>query len=454
MTQEGAFSDPGMPADGVMIEPFQAGGPTTRVWYDPRTWRTEGWILEKRSYNEFYRSEVPARARRIVEKAPTGNTREMEEGGKCWTECEYVTRTYLQRYYVVSRRIEWWRVNVAMRDYYDFVTGPVTGLTGMGVGVATASAGGRTVMQGMARETVKAMVGRSIPALVPTLQTAANTISVSSGLGAVGLGITIFVGVSYLSRGWFADAVLVSRGSELDPERSGYGPMEEPTDSEPYWQICGQVRNCGEEGEDGEVGSVPGTTPVPAGGLTLPAGGCLWGIIAAGLLAIAALGIFLLTRGDDGGTLIAVAGATPGATATPTEAPTAAPSPTPTPGIVTGDYSGEVTVAEDPAGHRCCVEPSTAWEVRQVRNTQTNEVAITLFNVVENVSLQGRVPVIGQEFTATGSGTVAGYSNVEVSFTGTASAETGINGVLTVGGNGALPQGQPIVFDVAMQKVQ
>ncbi|HEY4669171.1 MAG TPA: hypothetical protein VIH05_05285, partial [Tepidiformaceae bacterium] len=114
MTQEGAFSDPAMPADGVMIEPFQAGGPTTRVWYDPRTWRTEGWILEKRSYNEFYRSEVPARARRIVEKVPTGNTREMEEGGKCWTECEYVTRTYLQRYYVVSRRIEWWRVNVAM----------------------------------------------------------------------------------------------------------------------------------------------------------------------------------------------------------------------------------------------------------------------------------------------------------------------------------------------------
>lgn len=103
MPEIGGFHDPNVPEDGVQIEPYRAGGPTSRVWWNPFTWKTEGWILEKRLFNRYYRAEVPTRARDAVETVATGPTREARAGGKCWTECEYVTLTRRVRYYVVSR---------------------------------------------------------------------------------------------------------------------------------------------------------------------------------------------------------------------------------------------------------------------------------------------------------------------------------------------------------------
>lgn len=467
MPDVGGFSDPAFPTDRVMVEPFNGAGPTSRNWWDPRTWRTEGWILEKRSFNEFNREEVPARARRNVEAVATGRTREASAAGKCWTECEYIPRTTLQRYYVVSRHVEWWRVNTTLEGYYNWVTGAVPGVGGMGITAATANQGGRNIMQVAARETVKGLIGSTFPEAVPTLGAAApGAITASTALVAVGVGVTFFVGSTYLVRGWIEDAVMISSTWELDVERSGFGPPEQPTEGTPYWRTCSEVRDCPDSKTDKTEGHgmVPGTGLQP-GGKSSPAAVAFhrWGWPLGGLLLLV---LFFATRaviggdGDQPVPLVATAvgsetlSSTPTATNSTVPATATAPTVAPTLGVVTGKYAGTVTVTTDPAGHRCCVIPSNEWDVLQVRNTQTQAIAITLSSVLPGITLTGSVPSIGQQFTASGSGTVAGYAGVSAEFTGVATAEGGVNGSLLVGANGALPQRAPITFTVTLQRRQ
>lgn len=347
------------------------------------------------------------------------------------------------------------------------MTGPVTSHAGAGIAIATASQGGRNIMQTMGRETVRGLIGSTFPEAVPTLGAAApGAITASTAIGAVGLGVTIFVSTTYLVRGWIEDAVEITHGWELVPEQSGYGdPDEPPTRSDPFWRRCSEVRDCPEQqGPPAPQnvlpggGAVPGI-PAPGGTGTSRAGAGQglrglgrWTWLLGGLLLLLAVA---LMAWPGGGSEPAVVGQPP-VTASPaatTTATAATPTATATPGIVTGGYRGAVTVANDPAGHRCCVAPSDRWEVLQVRNTQTGAITITLSNVLPGVTLTGPVPGVGQQFTASGTGTVAGYPNTLVAFTGTASAEAGVNGTLTVGANGSLPQGQAITFTAALKRV-
>jgi hypothetical protein len=55
-------------------------------------------------------------------------------------------------------------------------------------------------------------------------------------------------------------------------------------------------------------------------------------------------------------------------------------------------------------------------------------------------------------FYATGRGTVAGFPNIAVTFEGTLT-EAGISGELTMGAEGGLPQGEPIVYQVSGTKM-
>jgi hypothetical protein len=374
----------------------------------------------------------------------------MRAGGKCWTECEYVTEIRRQRYYVVSRYIEWWRVNTTLKEYYEVVTGPVTSHVGTGIAVATASQGGRNVMQAMGRETVRALIGSTFPEAVPTLGAAApGAITASTAIGAVGLGLTIYVSATYLMRNWVEDAVEISHGWELVPEQSGYGDIEEPPvrRSTPFWKRCSEIRDCPEPQEPPKPtepqeprGVLPGggttpRTPTPGGTSSPPRPG--WPVAREQPVAA---------------TQTATASATATVTATATPSATATAVATPTPALVTGGYRGSVTVASDPAGHRCCVTPSDRWDVLQVRNTQTGAITITLSNVLPGITLTGPVPGVAQPFTASGAGTVAGFPNTSVAFTGTATAEAGVNGTLTVGANGTLPQGQAISFSASLQR--
>jgi hypothetical protein len=57
------------------------------------------------------------------------------------------------------------------------------------------------------------------------------------------------------------------------------------------------------------------------------------------------------------------------------------------------------------------------------------------------------------EFNAEGTGTVAGFPNIKVTFTGTFDGES-ISGEYTMGADGGLPQGEPIVYSVEGERVE
>jgi len=57
------------------------------------------------------------------------------------------------------------------------------------------------------------------------------------------------------------------------------------------------------------------------------------------------------------------------------------------------------------------------------------------------------------EFSAEGTGTVAGFPNIKVTFTGTLGVDT-ISGEYTMGADGGLPQGEPIVYSVEGSRVE
>jgi hypothetical protein len=125
--------------------------------------------------------------------------------------------------------------------------------------------------------------------------------------------------------------------------------------------------------------------------------------------------------------------------------------------LVSGTYSGTVAVPlpfeeNDPAGHRCCVMPGSTWEVLQTRNTETGAIRIRLDGVLPGIVLETAIPHTGANFAATSLGTVAGYEDVSVTFSGTVTPEEGIDGLLVVGANGALRLGESIRFGVDLRK--
>lgn len=484
------FTDPAVPDDQVKVEPFKGAGATSRNWWDPRTWRTEGWILEKRSFNCFRREEVPTMALRRVELVANGNTREVKQGDKCWTECEYTTRHWIIRRFVVSRWIEWWRVNTALKSYYDFVTGEnigvpagVVGVAGTAMGVAESGAAatgvataGTATYGAVAGTTITLSTGAAVTTTVTstgvttvsagtTLAAGAGSVTAAGAVGAAGLGITIFVSLTYLMRHWVEDAVLISGTWEL--VRVEFSDEEiEREDYETVWRICGEIRDCPDPPVDPPVDPPPPPPPSPPpppppvddGPKVDPVTPkqpweqvpCLFWPLILVFIFILVVGWWVFIR-DDGGSTATTPTEVPAA-ATSVTSPVAAASPSATPGLVTGNYTGTVTVKDDPAGHNQFITVAKTWNVQQVRNTQTNAITIALSNLLPGVQLTGPVPVSGQEFTATGFGTVAGNVSVKVDFTGSVSAEAGLSGVLAVGTNGSLPQGKAITYNVKMTK--
>lgn len=144
----------------------------------------------------------------------------------------------------------------------------------------------------------------------------------------------------------------------------------------------------------------------------------------------------------------------PSTTTPPTSPPTTATPTTDAPRLVTGTYTGAVTVADDPAGHACCVDPNETWQVLQVRNTQTGVITLNLADVFDGVTLTVDIPATGAPVDVATTATIAGFPGTEVRFSGTVTPEGGVVGTLTVGGNGTLPTGRPITFDVHLEQVQ
>lgn len=104
------------------------------------------------------------------------------------------------------------------------------------------------------------------------------------------------------------------------------------------------------------------------------------------------------------------------------------------------------TIFSDPAGHSCCVDvpPSTV-------NISLGAFAgptLTINGSASWLPLSGTIGSDGS-FNLTGSGTVAGFSNVSSSFTGTVTS-SGYSGKITVGTQGELPTGAPISWNVTI----
>jgi hypothetical protein len=152
--------------------------------------------------------------------------------------------------------------------------------------------------------------------------------------------------------------------------------------------------------------------------------------------------------------------ATPTPTATPTEPPgiptptptptepaeTATPTPTPTPTeaaptTTTTDQPVETLVFSDPAGHA------------EFIGAMPGQLTVTVTGSSISISGGGAfVPVSGTlagdgTFVASGSGTVAGFTGIAVSFGG-ALTDGRVTGEYTMGVNGGLPQGAPITYSM------
>ena len=143
----------------------------------------------------------------------------------------------------------------------------------------------------------------------------------------------------------------------------------------------------------------------------------------------------------------------PTKTTTPTP-PTTTPTTPTTPSTpkVTGSYSGNVSVTDDPGGHAPFIKPSATWQVSQLRDTTTGVITITINGVLPGISLSTTIPDTGALFTAATKGLVAGYKDVAVSFAGSITATGGVDGKLVVGANGALPKAKAISFGVKLAK--
>jgi hypothetical protein len=107
---------------------------------------------------------------------------------------------------------------------------------------------------------------------------------------------------------------------------------------------------------------------------------------------------------------------------------------------VSGIYSVEFAVALDPAQHKSHVDMPNQMDLT-VRQSE-----ITFEGPSPFVPVTGTFEEDGS-FTATGVGVVAGFANIVVSFEGVIRPES-LTGSYTMGVNGGLPTGQPIVFAV------
>jgi hypothetical protein len=148
---------------------------------------------------------------------------------------------------------------------------------------------------------------------------------------------------------------------------------------------------------------------------------------------------------------------TPTPTPTPTPSPTPTPTPEPTPAInPVGTFPSATSVVSGQI-HEAFVALAKSLDLvfasfSGLQGAATTTVKVTGPSGSNWVAVTGSVDTDSGKFSLTGSGTVAGYSNVSVKFEGTVTKDGTLNGTYTMGAGGELPQGIPIVYSVQGQK--
>jgi uncharacterized protein (TIGR03437 family) len=83
--------------------------------------------------------------------------------------------------------------------------------------------------------------------------------------------------------------------------------------------------------------------------------------------------------------------------------------------------------------------------------TGTSSLSTSLQSIGDSENPTAAVPLVGGSFTMTGTGTVAGFPNVSITFTGTIDLEGNISGDYVMGAGGELPGGQAITYRLTGQ---
>ncbi len=104
-----------------------------------------------------------------------------------------------------------------------------------------------------------------------------------------------------------------------------------------------------------------------------------------------------------------------------------------------------MSVKKDNAGHKGFIKMPGAMTLT------ARECSLCIDGPFPWVNVQGEIDDDGS-FLASGSGTVAGYRNILVTFQGNID-DGQIQGDYTMGANGGLPGGQPIVYSVSGEKL-
>jgi hypothetical protein len=177
------------------------------------------------------------------------------------------------------------------------------------------------------------------------------------------------------------------------------------------------------------------------------------------VIVIGLIGLWALRGGDeDGVVVVPTETATAQVVETPPETPpleeTARPA-------LSGTYVEEIVVTLDPAGHEDFVGMPEQMQLAVLitRDTSTGAITIDITGPPPWVALHGTAQFgpgftsAGGEFTATGQGTVAGYPNVTVDFSGSVTTSGGLQGTLRMGINGELPTGQSISYSVSGERL-
>jgi len=103
------------------------------------------------------------------------------------------------------------------------------------------------------------------------------------------------------------------------------------------------------------------------------------------------------------------------------------------------------TKTTDVAGHSCCILPPPD---KISVDIDANDVSFSTTGSNTWLPLSGSIDSSGS-ITLQGISTVAGFSDVTTTFTGSQDGNT-ISGTFTVGASGKLPQSQPIIYDVSI----
>jgi hypothetical protein len=364
------IADPASTSSGL------AGGTTVLRYLNPFRWfgKTITYMNETRWFNDFRLARVLAADKEETEERKTGERRERNEGGWCWTEEQVVRTRYRSQAYSEEQRYEIWTINQTQESYYAFLTGAGGVAVDATVdGTAALQAAGATALRGMAAE-----VGAATLAGAELSSAAAATAASAEVFGVVGWGFLVFQ-ASTASWVYFNGGATNAAGDKTSEGWAVFRRVfaeREQVAQETVWVMLGERRPCrprtGSEPAPSGAVTAPGgsATPVPAGGTSeggsggyreaVPRGGqseptpvsfggktggsgggfrigmpVILGGGAAAFLA-AAFGLFVVFGGGDdatetttpgstatAGTTASTAAATSGATTAATEAPAA-----------------------------------------------------------------------------------------------------------------------------------